>query len=128
MLLVLVMATAGAVLAQSVASTDAVETHEFRKNKLDRSEIIATASGASSTPLNLAQARAMTERAAYVVALRNCLRTVKGGAGRLCDSVENYMVKSDVIKTRVEGIVQGARVVNKQYMSDGLSRFRLLCR
>jgi hypothetical protein len=33
--------------------------------------------------------------------------------------VENFLVKSDIIRTRVDGIVRGAMPVNKQYLSDG---------
>jgi hypothetical protein len=61
----------------------------------------------------------MTERAAYVVALRNLLEVVKGVRVDSESVVENFMVKSDVIRTRVDGIVQGARIVKTQYMSDG---------
>lgn len=120
MLLVVVVAISGAVLAQTGGLTDAVETTSSGIINWTAGEIVATGIGAPpSTPLNPAQARAMTERAAYVVALRNLLETVKGVQVDSATVVENFMVKSDVIRTRVEGIVQGARVVKKQYMSDG---------
>jgi len=106
--------------AQIGGSGDAVETTSSGKINWTTSEIIATGIGAPSTmATNQAQARAMAERAAYVVALRNLLETVKGVRVDSETVVENFMVKSDVIKTRVDGIVQGARVVKKQYMSDG---------
>ena len=34
-------------------------------------------------------------------------------------TVENFMVTSDVIRTEVSGIIQGATVMDKKYMSDG---------
>ena len=61
----------------------------------------------------------MAERAAFVVALRNLLETVKGVRVDSESVVENFMVKSDVIRTRVDGIVKGAQIVKRQYLSDG---------
>jgi hypothetical protein len=61
----------------------------------------------------------MAERAAFVVALRNLLETVKGVRVDSESVVENFMVKSDVIRTRVDGIVRGARIVKTSYLSDG---------
>jgi hypothetical protein len=61
----------------------------------------------------------MAERAAFVVALRNLLETVKGVRVDSESIVENFMTKSDVIRTRVDGIVKGARTVKTQYLSDG---------
>ncbi|OGW18526.1 MAG: hypothetical protein A2072_03685, partial [Nitrospirae bacterium GWC1_57_7] len=70
-------------------------------------------------PANPAQARAMAERAAQVVALRNLLEAVKGVRVDSTTLVENFMVTSDVIQTSVSGLVQGAMVMDKKYMSDG---------
>jgi hypothetical protein len=61
----------------------------------------------------------MAERAAFVVALRNLLETVKGVRVDSESVVENFMVKSDVIRTRVDGIVKGARIIKTSYLSDG---------
>jgi hypothetical protein len=68
---------------------------------------------------NAGQARAMAERAAFLVALRNLLETVKGVRVDSESVVENFMTKNDVISTRVDGIVKGAQIVKKQYLSDG---------
>jgi hypothetical protein len=70
-------------------------------------------------PANAAQARAMAERAAQVVAYRNLLESVKGVRVDSTTTVENFMVTSDIIKTEVSGIIQGAMVMDKKYMSDG---------
>jgi hypothetical protein len=61
----------------------------------------------------------MTERAAFVVALRNLLETVKGVRVDSESTVENFMIKNDVIRAKVDGIVKGARTVKTQYLSDG---------
>ncbi len=70
-------------------------------------------------PANAAQSRAMAERAAQVVALRNLLEAIKGVRVDSTTLVENFMVTSDMIRTEVSGFVQGATVMDKKYMSDG---------
>jgi hypothetical protein len=112
--------TAEAVVAQTGNPGDAVETAGSGQINWTSGEVFATGIGAPPAyRVNAAQARAMTERAAFVVAIRNLLEIVKGVRVDSSSVVENYMVKSDVIRTRVDGIVRGARVVKTQYMSDG---------
>jgi hypothetical protein len=61
----------------------------------------------------------MAERAAQVVAYRNLLESVKGVRVDSTTTVENFIVTSDVIRTEVNGIIQGAMIMDKKYMSDG---------
>lgn len=106
--------------AQVTNSSDAVETTANGKINWTVGEVYATGIGAPpAQSANMAQARAMAERAAFVVAIRNLLEIVKGVQVDSETVVENFMAKSDVIRTKVDGIVRGARIVNKQYMSDG---------
>lgn len=65
------------------------------------------------------QARAMAERAASLDAQRQILEQLKGVAIDSTTTVENFMTKSDRIRSRVEGIVRGARITDKRYNSDG---------
>ena len=58
---------------------------------------------------NRAQARLMAERAAVVVAQRNLLEIVKGVRVDSDTRVENFMTDYDVVYTRVEGFIKGAR-------------------
>jgi hypothetical protein len=120
-LIVLVFAALGlTVSAQTNGAGDAIETTALGKINWTTSEIFATGIGVPpAQAVNAAQARAMAERAAFVVALRNLLEIVKGVRVDSETVVENFMVKSDVIKTRVDGIVKGSRIVKTQYMSDG---------
>lgn len=106
--------------AQTFAPTDAVETAGPGKINWTSGEVYATGIGAPpARPANAAQARAMAVRAAQVVAYRNLLEVVKGVQVDSETVVENFMTKSDIIRTRVDGIVKGARIVKTDYMSDG---------
>ena len=119
-LLIASMAVSRSAFAQTTGPGDAIESVNSGKINWTVGEVYASGTGAPpAQPANAAQARAMAERAAFVVALRNLLEVVKGVRVDSETMVENYMIKSDVIRTRVEGIVKGARIVNKQYMSDG---------
>lgn len=66
---------------------------------------------------NPAQARLGAEMAAKADALRNLLAQVKGisvdGTKKMGDLMEK-----DEIRTRVEGVVRGFKIVNKRYFSD----------
>jgi len=111
---------AGSTGAQTFGPSDAVEPLGSGTVNWTTGEVYATGIGAPpARPVNAAQARAMAERAAQVVALRNLLETVKGVRVDSETVVENFMTKSDVIRTKVDGIVKGARIVKKQFMSDG---------
>src|SRR5512134_1113744 len=119
-LLVAFLAASGTTQAQYGHVGDAVEQTSSGLINWTTGEVYATGIGAPpAKAANAAQARAMAERAAFVVALRNLLETIKGVRVDSETVVENFMVKSDVIRTRVDGIVKGARAVKTSYMSDG---------
>jgi hypothetical protein len=106
--------------AQTFGASDAVETTASGSINWTTGDVYATGIGVPpSNPANAAQARAMAERAAFVVAIRNLLETVKGVRVDSQTVVENFMTKSDIIKTSVTGLVKGAQIVKKQYLSDG---------
>lgn len=65
------------------------------------------------------QARPMALRAAKMDAMRNLLETTKGVRIDSATQVKDYVVESDVIMSRVQGIVKGAQVVKQEYMDDG---------
>jgi len=108
--------------AQLMGTIKDVETPVGSSGKVDWTTGVITAVGIGAPPAqpaNAAQARAMAERAAQVVAYRNLLEAVKGVRIDATTTVENFMVTSDVIRTQVSGFVQGAMVMDKKYMSDG---------
>ena len=76
--------------------------------------------GAANPNLPISAARANAIRAAKLDALRNILETVKGVTINSETTVENLMVQSDVIRSRVEGVAKGYTIVDgPRYMSDG---------
>jgi hypothetical protein len=90
--------------------------------KVDWTTGVVTAVGMGtppSQPASLAQMRAMTERDAQVVAYRNLLEAVKTIRVDASTTIEKLIVTSDVIKTHVNGIIQGAMIMDKKYMPDG---------
>jgi len=86
------------------------------------SQGIVVAKGSGAPPPGAqgpAQARLMAERAAKADALRNLLEAVQGVRVNAETTVENFTTKSDRVMTRVSGIVKGATMVDKRYLSDG---------
>jgi hypothetical protein len=79
----------------------------------------ATGIGAPNVAMPLPQQRAGAIKAAKMDALRNLLETVKGVNLNSETTVENAIVTSDVIQTKVEGAIRGYRVVDTRYMSSG---------
>jgi hypothetical protein len=78
-----------------------------------------TGIGAPNPNVPMAAQRAGALRVAKQDALRNILETVKGITLTSETTVENAMLVSDVITTRVEGAIKGFRVVDTRYMSSG---------
>lgn len=80
----------------------------------------ATGIGALNPKLPPSAQRKNALRAAQLDAMRNMIETLNGVVLTSETTVENAMVSSDVIKTRVEGIVKNFRFTSKpRYMSTG---------
>lgn len=108
--------------AQMTGTVNDVEEAVGTSGKIDWTTGLITAVGIGAPPAqpaNPAQARGMAERAAQVVALRNLLESVKGVRVDSATTVENFIVTSDIIRTQVNGFVQGATTMDKKYLSDG---------
>ncbi|MBW1740799.1 MAG: LPP20 family lipoprotein [Deltaproteobacteria bacterium] len=86
------------------------------------SQGIITATGIGAPPekyYGKPQARPMALRAAQLDAYRNLLEVTKGVRVDSTTLVKDYMVESDVIRSQVSGMVKGAQIIKKEYLSDG---------
>lgn len=70
-------------------------------------------------PANALQAKEMTRTAAWSVALRNLLEVVRGIRVDATTTVSNFVTVNDEVRTRVEGLVRGAKVVQEKWLPDG---------
>ncbi len=68
---------------------------------------------------NAVQARMMARRAAVVDGYRQLAEAIKGVNVDAETTVENFMVTSDVTRTKVSALVQGAQVIKEGTTSDG---------
>lgn len=110
----------GPVVAQAAPGGEAIET--VGPGTVNWTTGVVTAVGIGAPPEKASspgQARAMAERAAFAVAIRNLLEAVKGIQVDSATLVESYVVKDDVVKTRVTGLVKGAQVIRKEVQPDG---------
>ena len=105
----------------------AAEWHELvdkvgTYGSINWSEGIITAIGIGTPPekyYGKPQARPMALRAAQIDAYRNLLEATKGVRIDSTTVVKDAMVESDVIRSEVTGMVKGAQVIKKEYLSDG---------
>lgn len=81
--------------------------------------ITATGAGIPTTGTVGAQARMTARRAALVDAYRQLLEMTKGVQVDAETTVEMMMVTSDVVRTRVSGVINGARIIKENYTADG---------
>ncbi|MBR4903748.1 MAG: LPP20 family lipoprotein [Selenomonadaceae bacterium] len=63
--------------------------------------------------------RAQAKRAAMMDAQRNLAETVKGVRVTSDSTMEDMILKSDVVRTRVDTIIKGMAEVSSQYYEDG---------
>ncbi len=120
-LLALVLATGGASAQVTRIDTNSF-IQQFDDGRVDWQEGIITATGIGAPPetaKNPAQARAMAQRAATVVARRNLLEITKGVQIDSTTTVEDFMVTSYIIQTQISGFLKNSQVIDTAYMSDG---------
>jgi len=82
--------------------------------------ILSRGIGAPNMDVPEAARRPGAIRAAQQVALRNALETLKGILLNSSTTVENFMVKNDVISSHINGFLKGFEQKGKErYMNDG---------
>ena len=83
-----------------------------------------TAEGFGTPPMGTygSKANIMARRAAIVDAQRNLAEQVSGVQVDAETTVENFVISSDLVKTKVSALIKGAMVVEEQMMPDGAYR------
>ena len=88
---------------------------------IDWSNHTLRAEGAGVAPPNVynaAQARMLARRAAIADAYRQLAEQVRGVQVDSSTTVENMMVTSDIIRTQVSAVIQGARIVDEYSLDN----------
>ena len=80
-----------------------------------------TADGYGAIPANmpLARGKMMARRAAIMDAQRNLVEMIKGATVDAESTMDNFLLQSDVVKTKVNGVITGARVVSEGIEDGG---------
>jgi hypothetical protein len=113
-------ARAGDSKDQAAPSDDSV-VQKIGHGEINWSKKTVTATGSGAANLkdgNVAVARLNAERAAKLDALRNVIETVQGIQVSGSRSAADIMSNGE-IRTRVQGMAQGFKVVDTRYYSDG---------
>jgi len=84
--------------------------------------VTAEGFGAPNAGMNDSQGRLMARRAAMSDARRNLLETVKGVEVTSGTTVQNFVTQNDVIRSQVDGYLQGAQVIQEGQEADGTYR------
>lgn len=82
-------------------------------------KMTAVGYGALPAGMPVGRAKMLARRAAIVDAQRNLVEIIKGTAVDAATTVENYLVTSDIVKTKVNGMVTGAMVIAEKMDADG---------
>lgn len=109
----------------------AVKTHpdtirRYYEQTLPQNErwgpVILTATGSGIPPpnvVNTSQGRLMALRAARVEALRNLLEQAHGVSITSDSTIKDFVLKNDIIKSKVESFVKGAWIAEERQLADG---------
>jgi len=93
----------------------------YAANGVDWGSNVITATGTGIVPPGTrgAQAKALAKRAAIVDAQRQLVEAVNGVQVDAETTVEQMILTSDVVRTRVSGTLKGAVVVSENFAADG---------
>lgn len=109
--------------SQTAMAQTAVPTHLVEKSpsgSVNWTSGWVKAAGIGVPPSNAGPAgKALAQRAAFSVAVRNLLEVVKGVRIDAATLVDNYIVQNDVIKSQVSGFVKGAQIEKTNESPDG---------
>lgn len=126
MLGLLLLFTGAGICQEKISMNDWVEKVNQGSVNWSAGYIEAVGIGApADKSIGKINARPMALRVAKADALRNLLELAKGVQVDSTTTIKDFTVESDIINTQVNGLVQGAMVVDQQYMSDGTVEVRV---
>lgn len=107
-----------------VASNVAVNVQVEQKNVINwekgsDADVIAVGIGLPPAGMPSTRASALARRAAIVDAQRNLLESIKGVNLDSDTTMENLMIQSDVVKTKVSGVLKGYTIISEKENPDG---------
>ena len=113
-----VIMAALAAMALSAASVFAAPLGD----NIDWGTQTVTVQGMGAPPVNARNAThayMMARRAAQVDGYRQLAEAIKGVNVDAESTVENFMVTSDIVRTKVDAMIKGAQVIDEQRLPDG---------
>lgn len=117
----IVMALATAVYSQKTKVDVSVTVEQTQSGTINWEYGGVKSKGTGAPPNNMppGQSKLMARRAAVADCYRNLAETIFGVRVDSETTVKNFVTESDVIKTQVSGLVQGAQILNDKEMPDG---------
>lgn len=109
----------GLAFSAKVKVTTTVDIYDQGKINWEVGVVKATGMGAPPSGMPQGQARMMARRAAIVDCYRNLAEIVYGVRVDSETLVRNFVTESDVIETKVTGMIKGAQIVSDKQMPDG---------
>ncbi len=109
------------VVALSFCLAPILSAQEMKSGEINwvQGYISAIGNGTADPSGNKIKDRLKSMRAAELVAQRTLLETLKGVQIDSRTTVENLMVKEDIINSRVEGVIRGAQIVKRDVKWEG---------
>ncbi|MCE5287275.1 MAG: LPP20 family lipoprotein [Pelosinus sp.] len=115
---VVLMFAASSVFAASTVLIE--ETGQAGRVTWEQGVVEAIGTGVPpANAISVAQAKVLARRAAIVDAYRNLAETIDGVQVDAETTLANLQISSDIVKTKVSGLIKGAKIIREQAMPDG---------
>lgn len=113
-----IITSIGSAQAESTQANQAIEQVGSGEINWTGGWIRAKGIGRPSERAGPEEGRAQAERAAYVTAVRNLAEIVNGVRVDAEATVDRYLQKNEVVRTRVNGFIRGAQIEQTRALSD----------